>query len=33
MEGKDFRKYNTLVRKKEYPIAYKDYLIYKVKLY
>ena len=33
MGGKDFPKYNTLVRKKEYPISYKDYSIYKVKHY
>jgi len=33
MKGKDFPKYNTIVRKKEYPITYKDYKVFKVKHY
>jgi len=31
MKGKDFPKYNTIVRKKEYPITHKNYTLYKVK--
>lgn len=31
MEDEDFPSYWTLVRKKEYPITYKDFKIYKVK--
>ena len=33
MNGKDFYSYNTIIRKKEYPILYKGYKIYKVKHY
>lgn len=33
MEGKDFPKYNTIIRKKENPIIHKDYKICRVKHY
>jgi hypothetical protein len=33
MEGKDFYSYNTIVRKKTYPIIYKNYTVFKVKHY
>ena len=33
MEGTEFLSYWTLIRKKEYPIIYKDYSIFKVKHY
>ncbi|WP_138535694.1 hypothetical protein [Polaribacter aestuariivivens] len=31
MNGEDFYSYNTLIRKKEYPILYKGYKLYKTK--
>ena len=31
LEGKDFYSYNTIVRKKSYPVAYKNYKVFKVK--
>lgn len=33
MAGQDFPKYNTIVRKKENPIIYKDYKLFKVNHY
>ena len=32
MEGKDFYSYHTLVRK-EFPVVYKDYKVFKVRHY
>jgi len=31
LDGKDFYSYNTIVRKKNYPVTYKDYKVFKVK--
>ncbi|MCH7783925.1 MAG: hypothetical protein IIB06_00705 [Bacteroidetes bacterium] len=31
MEGEDFYSYNTIIRKKDFPILYKGYKIFKVK--
>lgn len=31
LQNKDFYSYNTVVRKKEFPIIYKDYSVWKVK--
>ncbi len=33
MEGNDFYSYNTIIRKKEFPIQYRDYKVFKVKHY
>lgn len=33
LQNKDFYSYNTVVRKKEFPIIYKDYSVWKVKHY
>lgn len=33
LEGEDFYSYNTIVRKKEYPVTYGDYTVSKVKHY
>ena len=33
MNGEDFYSYNTVIRKKEYPILYKGYKIYRTKHY
>lgn len=33
MDGKDFPSYWTLIRKKEYPLVFDSYKIYKVKHY
>lgn len=31
LQNKDFYSYNTVVRKKEFPIEYKNYSVWKVK--
>ncbi len=31
LQNKDFYSYNTIIRKKEYPVIYKDYSVWKVK--
>lgn len=31
LQNKDFYSYNTVVRKKEFPIIYNDYSVWKVK--
>ena len=33
LDGKDFYSYNTIVRKKTYPVIYKNYKVFKVKHY
>ena len=33
LQKKDFYSYNTVVRKKDFPIIYKDYSVWKVKHY
>lgn len=33
MAGQDFYSYNTIIRKKDFPILYKGYKIFKVKHY
>lgn len=33
LKGKDFYSYNTIVRKKTYPVVYKNYKVFKVKHY
>lgn len=33
MKGQDFYSYNTIIRKKDFPILYKGYKIFKVKHY
>tara|TARA_R100000935_G_scaffold13736_5_gene27654 strand:+ start:81770 stop:81976 length:207 start_codon:yes stop_codon:yes gene_type:complete len=33
LDGKDFYSYNTIVRKKTYPVTYKNYKVFKVKHY
>lgn len=33
MQKKDFYSYNTIIRKKEFPIIYKEYKVFKVKHY
>lgn len=30
LDGKDFYSYNTIVRKKTYPVTYKNYKVFKV---
>ena len=31
LEGQDFYSYNTIVRKKTYPVIFKDFKVFKVK--
>lgn len=33
LDGEDFYSYNTIIRKKEFPVTYKNYKVFKVKHY